>query len=306
MPLFQIDHTNRWIRVAAVVALTATGGCHPAERESMTDLQPDGPQRIVSLAPSVTEVVKDLGLGHRLVGVTRYCNVSSSMRDAVDVGGYLDVNLEGLVGLRPDLVIVIQDHGALRDRLGSLGLNTLQVDQGSMGGILQSVVDIADACGVPERGASLVADLEARLHRVALVTSGLDPPTTLVVVGRDLGTGAVTNVWVAGRSTFYNDVLQLAGGLNAMGPSAVAYPEVSREGLLHLDPDVILDLLADLGDRRIDVETARADWRFLGSMRAVKEGRLIAVEEPSAVVPGPGVVDLVERVARLLHPEAEW
>lgn len=286
--------------------MTLTMGCRPAARTPTPDERSISPLRIVSLAPSVTEVLLELGLGDRLVGVTRYCDVSSTVSDVTDVGGYLDVNLEALVGLRPDLVIVIQDHGALRERLESLELRTLRVDQGSLEGILHSVIEIADGCGVPDRGAQLVRDLEERLDRVAAVTAGLDPPSTLVVVGRDLNAGSLTNVWVAGRSTFYNDVLQLAGGFNAMGPSAVAYPEVSREGLLHLDPDVILDLLADLGERDVDVEAALADWRFLGSLRAVREGRLFAVEERYAVVPGPGVVALVEQVAQLLHPEAGW
>ena len=210
------------------------------------------------------------------------------------------------MGLRPDLVIMIQDHGALRRRIDELGLTTLLVDQGSLEGILRSVTEIAEECRVTDRGTRLVKDLENRLERVAETTRGLDAPNTLVVVGRDVGIGSMTSVWVAGRSTFYDDVLRLAGGRNAAAPSAVAYPEVSREGLLHLDPDVILDLVADLGDRHVDVEKALADWRTLESLRAVRTGQVIPVEARYAVVPGPGVVDLVERVAHLLHPEARW
>jgi iron complex transport system substrate-binding protein len=261
------------------------------------------PTRIVSLAPSVTDVLAALDLGDRLVGTTRYCEPPESAREVLELGGYLDVNLEAVVGLRPDLVIVIQDQTALRARLDSLGLATLQVDQGSLDGILRSVLEISEACGVRDRGFRVIDTMEARLERVAAMTAGLPPPTALVVVGREAGTGSVTSVWVAGKATFYDDVLRLAGATNAAAPSAVAYPELSREGLLHLDPDVILDLLPNLGDRGVGVDQALADWQSLGSLRAVHTGRLIALDESWVAIPGPRVVDLVERVAGLLHPE---
>ncbi len=307
MPLIVDDHRARWARSFPAILLLVVVGCRPAGTDrSPTPPRSGEPHRIVSLAPSVTEVLFELGVGDRLVGVTRYCSLPEGRGEVAAVGGYLDVNLEAIVALRPDLVIVIQDHAALRARLDDLGLTTLLVDQGSLAGILRSVIEISEACGVRDRGVHTVDDMEGRLQRVAETTNGLDPPNTLVVVGREVGGGSLTSVWIAGRSTFYDDVLRLAGGRNAAAPSAVAYPELSREGLLYLDPDVILDLLADLGDRRVDVEAALADWQSLQALRAVRTHRVVAVEDRFAVVPGPGVVDLVEKVARLLHPGAGW
>jgi iron complex transport system substrate-binding protein len=88
-----------------------------------------------------------------------------------------------------------------------------------------------------------------------------------------------------------------------MESTMVAYPEVSREGLLHLDPDVVFDLLPDLEDRHIKPEVALADWQGQLGLRALREGRIHPVEEPWVVVPGPRIADLVELFARLLHPE---
>jgi iron complex transport system substrate-binding protein len=124
------------------------------------------------------------------------------------------------------------------------------------------------------------------------------------VVGREAGSGALATVWVAGTETFYDDVIRLAGGINAAAPSLVAYPEVSREGLLHIDPDVIVDLLADLDERGVAGEAAAADWQEFSTLRAVRNSRVHLLEHELTVVPGPRVAELVEKVAQVLHPEA--
>jgi iron complex transport system substrate-binding protein len=258
----------------------------------------------VSLAPSVTEVLYELGLGGRIVGATRYCRIPAEAGVVPRVGGYLDINYESILLLEPDLVILIQDHGEAVVKLREFGIDTIQVDQHDIRGILGSIEQIATRCNAPELGQRLTARMRGSLARVAECTVQLSRPRTLVVVGRDAGTGSLRSVWVAGRTTFYDDVLRLAGGVNAAPPSIAAYPELSREGLLHLDPEVIIDLLADLSKRGLDAETALADWTGLSVLRAVKTGRLHLLDHEYAVIPGPRVVDLVESFARILHPEA--
>jgi iron complex transport system substrate-binding protein len=296
----------RWTRaVATFGALAMAFACRPAPEPVKREATAEPPMRIVSLAPSVTEVLFALDLGDRVVGVTRYCDNPPEARRLPRVGGYLDLSYEAVLGLDPDLVIGIQDHREAFERLTQLGVATLRVDQHDVEGILASIERIAGACGVPERGRRLVAGIEDRLALVADRTRGLPRPRALVVVGRDAGTGELRSVWVAGRSTFYDDVLRLAGGVNAAGPSAAAYPELSREGLLHIDPDIIVDLLADLEQRDLDAETALADWSGLSILRAVRSRRLHVLEHEYAVIPGPRVAELVESFARLLHPEVD-
>jgi iron complex transport system substrate-binding protein len=123
-------------------------------------------------------------------------------------------------------------------------------------------------------------------------------------VEREVGTGRVGSVWVAGPETFYDDIVRLAGGVNAFQGGGAVYPEVSREGLLHLDPDVILDVVADIEARALDRSRLAADWRAHPELRAVREGRVHLLTEGYEVIPGPRVTRTVEEVARLLHPEA--
>jgi iron complex transport system substrate-binding protein len=133
----------------------------------------------------------------------------------------------------------------------------------------------------------------------------LPQPRVLVVVGREPGSGEVSSVWAAGPSTFYNDVIELAGGHNVCRRRIPAYPELSREGLIHLDPDVIVDLVPELDRRAVSATAARADWNGLGELRAVQAGRVHVLDHEFVEIPGPRIADTVVAMARLLHPELE-
>lgn len=255
------------------------------------------------MAPSLTETLLALELGERVVGVTRYC---PDVEGAISVGGYFDPSYEAILSLEPDLVIVMQSHEELHRRLRDLGLDTLRVDQHDVEGIMASVDAIAVRCGVGERGRHLVDLLQAALGEVSIAVKGLDRPRTLVVVGREPGGGRVGTLWAAADDTFYDDVIRLAGGVNAVPRTAIRYPELSREGLIAVDADVILDVVADGGVRKISVEDAAAEWLEFGDLRAVQSGRVHVLMDDFVVIPGPRVIDTVRAFAEYLHPELQW
>jgi iron complex transport system substrate-binding protein len=128
----------------------------------------------------------------------------------------------------------------------------------------------------------------------------------VVVVGHQAGEGAVRSVWAAGPDTFYEGVLEIAGGVNAVDGGVARYPELSREGLASLDPDVVLDVIAGLEERNLDPDQVRAEWMHLSELRAAREGRVYVLAGDQMVVPGPRLPEMVEAVARALHPEIEW
>ena len=290
--------------VIIFVGALAAAGCGGVPDRSSADLGP--PQRIVSLAPSLTETLFALGLGNRVVGVTRFCAHPPEARERPHVGGYLDPNYEAIVALQPDLVVLIPSSAETERRLESLGIAVLRVDQHDVAGVLQSITVLAAACGVPGRGAQLRASIEDRLTSVAELVAGVPRPRTVVVVGHDVGGGVVRSVWAAGPDTFYDDVLALAGGVNAVAGGISRYPELSREGLAVLDPDVVLDVIAGVEERGIDLDEIRAGWRELVELRVVREARVSILEGDVMVVPGPRLPEMVETIARALHPEIEW
>jgi len=290
--------------LAGAIFIVGCGGAVDGVGPAVDDDQ--APQRIVSLAPSLTETLFALGLGDRVVGVTRFCAYPPEVRPVPKVGGHLDPNFEAIVALEPDLVVAIPSSHESRLRLESLGIRVLEVDQHDVESVLESLSAVAEACGVPERGAALRVELESRLAKVVSAVAAVPRPRAVVVVGHQVGEGAVRSVWAAGRDTFYDGVLQIAGGVNAVDGGLARYPELSREGLSALDPDVVLDVIAGVEDRDLDLEAVRQGWMRLTELRAVREYRVNVLEGDQMVVPGPRLPEMVEAVAQALHPELEW
>ncbi len=264
------------------------------------------PQRIVSLAPSLTETLFALGAGDRVVGVTRYCAFPPEVRDLPVIGGHLDPNFEAIVSLEPDLVVLIPSGEANARRLEALGVPVLQIDQHDVNSVLESISVIAAACGVDDAGGRLRTDVERRLAAVSTVVEGAPRPRTAVVVGHDIGGGVVRSVWVAGPDTFYNGVLEIAGGVNAVEGGVARYPEISREGLAVLDPDVVLDVVAGVEERSPEIDEIIEGWRRLTELRAVRQDRVRVLEGDLMVVPGPRLPEMVLEIAMSLHPELDW
>ncbi|MDH3842163.1 MAG: helical backbone metal receptor, partial [Chromatiales bacterium] len=280
------------LRQSSVLALLAgavlTGGCG-----GVADVVPPGgdsdpvPQRIVSLAPSLTETLFALGLGDRVVGVTRFCAYPPEVLELPRVGGHLDPNFEAIVSLEPDLVVAIPSSRESGLRLESLGISVLEVDQHDVESVLESVSAVATKCGVSDRGAILREELEERLARVKAVVAEAPRPRAVVVVGHQTGGDSVRTVWAAGRDTFYDGVVQIAGGVNAIEEGLARYPELSREGLASLDADVVLDVIAGLEARNLDPDVVHAGWMQLSELRAVREHRVHVLAGDQMVVPGP-------------------
>jgi iron complex transport system substrate-binding protein len=264
------------------------------------------PRRIVSLAPSLTETLFALGLGDRVVGVTRFCAYPPEVLELPRVGGHLDPNFEAIVSLEPDLVVAIPSSHESGRRLKSLGIRVLEVDQHDVRAVLDSVSAVAEACGVADRGKALRAQMGRRLDRVAAGVADARRPRAIVVVGHQTLDESVRSVWAAGRDTFYDGVVEIAGGVNAIEGSLARYPELSREGLASLDAEVILDVIAGLEARNLETEEIHAGWMQLSELRAVREHRVHVLAGDQMVVPGPRLPELVEAVARALHPDIEW
>jgi len=201
---------------------------------------------------------------------------------------------------------VIPSSSESGKRLESLGIRVLEVDQHDVQAVLESVEIVAEACGVPERGANLRAEIDRRLATIRNVVEPAARPRAVVVVGHQVGDDVVRSVWAAGNDTFYDGVLRIAGGENAVTGGLARYPELSREGLASLDPDVVIDVIAGLEDRHLDLEEVRTRWMRLTELRAVREQRISVLAGDQMVVPGPRLPEMVEAVARALHPDLEW
>jgi iron complex transport system substrate-binding protein len=261
------------------------------------------PQRIVSLSPSVTEILYALKLGDKIVGVTRYCQYPPEAKEKPQVGGLLDPGLEAILALKPDLVILVPDQKEFETSLSQLNLHCLEVPQYSLREILDSMVKIGEVCGAERNARRLVASIEAKMDAIRQRISGLPPTRALISVGRDFGSGSLGQVYIGGPGTFYDELLRLAGGVNAYREGIVKYPAVSAEGILRMNPEAILEIAPGVVPGSSESVAIVRDWQAVPRVSAVKEGRVYVFGEDYMTIPGPRVGLILERLAGALHPE---
>lgn len=258
-------------------------------------------QRLVSLAPSITESLFALGLGDRVVGVTNFCDYPPEALDVPKIGGYYDLNLEAVLGLGPDLVVCLPEHAAQLEHLDDLGLSHLTVDHRHVETILESLLTLGQTCGVEDRAEEMVQGLRQRIQAVQAGAAGQKPPRVLVCVGRNMGSATIDEVYVAGPNGFYDEMISLAGGVNAYQGDQ-PYPMMTAEGLLRTQPDLIFDMVADLEEQGLTEEDVLQQWQSLSDLKAVQQGRVVLFTEDFVVIPGPRFVQILEKMARALAP----
>ena len=274
----------------------------PGHRES----EPISCGRIVSMAPSITETLFALGLGADIVGVSRYCNYPPEAKRKTDIGGFFDPNYEAIIALSPSVVMVLPSHADQMAELLQLDLRLLEVNQTKLGDIQRSVSQLGEVCGVEKAAATLEAALSDVETRITRQVTGLPRPGVLIVVDREMGTGTIREVFVAGKNTFYDDLVRQAGGLNVYAGKLVEYPTLSAEGIVRVNPQVIVEIVPQLAQTDLSKEVVARDWDSLPELNAVRDRRIFIFTESYVAVPGPRYVLLLEQLARVIHPEVDW
>jgi iron complex transport system substrate-binding protein len=251
------------------------------------------PARIVSLAPSVTEALFAVGCGGKVVGVTDFCSHPPEVAELPRVGGFLDPNYEQLLLLEPDLVVLMHEHTGVKRFLKQNGIAYRQVDNRSVTSIAEGIRAVGSACGADRRADSLAASLMAAVQ-VAAGATGARPGVLLCVGRQDLGAGSIVQVFVAGGGSFYHELIGAAGGRNVLGDSSGAYPMVSVEAIMRMNPDIIIDVVPSLGSSTVD-EVA-ADWDRLADVAAVSSDMVFCLTGSHVSIPGPRLTLLLSEL----------
>ena len=267
---------------------------------------PDTCRRIVSMAPNITEVLFSLGLGDRVVGVTSFCDYPPEALTLPKVGGYYNPHYEAIVQLRPDLIILLESQGEQKAYLEALGFSILMVDNQTVSAILESIVSIGTACGRVEKARERVAELQQSIDRIKHKTKNLPRPRVMVSVGRTLGTGSLEEVYVAGSAGFYDELLSLAGGDNVYTGKGAKFPLLTAEGILSLNPDIIIDMVPEMESRGLLESDILREWDIVSQINAVKHKRVYLLSQDFVVIPGPRFILIVQAMAKVIHPEVDW
>lgn len=260
------------------------------------------PARIVSTSPSITETLFALDLGSRVVGVSTYCRFPRAVLSLPKIGTYSKPDPEKIALLRPDLVIIHNSAANLADRLTALGIRHVSIKIGALDQVYSMISDIGVATEVAERAAGLNGKVREGLARIRLQNSAGSEPTVLIVVGRN--PGLLTNLIATGPKTYLGELLEIAGGRNVLTDTAIAYPRISLETVVRLNPDVILDasMMGEAHASAAGLESRLRDpWMSRVELSAVKHARVFGLVSETLVTPGPRVVEAAELIRERIH-----
>ncbi len=255
---------------------------------------PADPRRVVAFAPSIAEIVFAIGGGHRLVGATVYSNHPAAARKLPRVGTYVNLDLERIVALRPDLCIATKDGNprAVIDRLTAMNIPVYVTDPRDLQSITRTVADLGSILNVSDQAAAVVADIRRRVAAVQRQVAGVAArPGVFFQIG-------VKPIISVGSDTFIHELIVLAGGRNlAAGPTP--YPRFSLEQVIGLSPEVIIITSME---RQAVFEQVKRSWNRWPNLPAAQHNRIHVVNSDIFDRPSPRLVDGLEALAALLHP----
>jgi iron complex transport system substrate-binding protein len=258
------------------------------------------PQRIISVSPNLTEILYGLGVFDRVVGVTDYCTYPPEAKSRERIGGYSTPNLERIVRLHPDLVVLTQSQAPiLAYNLKQLGIRSLVTPSQSVSDVFTAINQVGAAVGKPREAQVLIASTRATLEKVRNRTSGRARPAVVLAVDRS--PGSLRDLYVATQGSYLADLVEIAGGHVVAPATGSGYSKISKETLVALNVDIVLELKP--GSLARDVERARSDWQELPALKAVRNSRVYELTDDFIPHNSQLIARTVVLLAHILHPE---
>ena len=286
-----------WITIALAVAIIVLS---VSVRDLDYSNDAKGIERIVSLAPSNTEILFALGLGDKVVGVTSYCNYPSDAIKKDKIGGYSTVDIEKVVSLKPDLVLAAYGNGEETvERLKKLGLNVVVVSskpEKSIEDTLDEIRYVGKITGRDKDAESLCEEMKKRIKEITDKTKNADKVRVAHICWHE-------PLYVAGSETLQSDLIEKAGGENVFS-DVEGWHLVGIEDLIIKNPDVIIVSSGTGmgGEKNVTYDYILKENR-LKDINAVRNDRVYLIDADTVSRSGPRIVDALEEVARVLHPE---
>ncbi|MBI5188057.1 MAG: cobalamin-binding protein [Nitrospirae bacterium] len=270
----------------------------------LTAVYAEPPDRILSLAPSTTEILFAMGLGDRIVGVTNFCDYPGEAKKKPKIGGMSNPSLEAVILLKPDIVIMTTDGNPkeFEERLRSLKIKTYVFKARRLSELPQGIRDMGLALGVKERAETLAKEIEDAINKFKVRGQESAPPhPPLSKGGQRGGKKVLFIIWpepliVAGPGTAIDDAITLLDGENIASKAKVPYPKYSIEEIIHQAPDVIF-----IGKGHIDMKKVSSGLlKRIAVVPAVKNGAVFYISD-SLYRLGPRVIEGIEEMAKYLQ-----
>jgi len=256
------------------------------------------PERIISLAPSNTEILFALGLGDKIVGVTTYCDYPPQAVEKPKIGGFSTPDIEKILALEPDLVVAANFHkDTVIPELERRGLNVVLVDPGNIDEAIDSILLVGEKTGTSKEAQRLTSEIRARIKAVTDKVASLSEnqkPRTLYITWHD-------PLWTLGDGTITNELIELAGGVNIFA-NVSGNSQTDLETVLARNPQVILASTGHGTAEDSPFAWASTEER-LSQTDARTNGRVYEVDANLVTRPGPRIAEGLEAIAKLIHPD---
>ncbi len=258
--------------------------------------------RIISTAPNITEILFAVGLEEKIAGVTSDSTYPASAAEKKKIGNFWQPDIEAIIAAKPDLVVTLgfplyPQQQNLADRLSRFGYNNLTVfHTESLSDLFDAIEKIGIATQRQQQANALAADIKQKLERIEVLVAKKQKVRVLYVVQRN-------PLRIAGRDTFINEMIELAGGENAIGPTIQKYPPISSEQLIVCNTDVIIEPTMGQENPELLENSGLQYWSRFENIPAVKNKRIYVVADDAISQLGPRLPEGVETIARCLKPE---
>ena len=290
-----------WWLLLTILCYSAAGFAIFGARQNQTC--PDTPPptqagRIVSIAPNLTEILFELGIGEKIVGVTIDSDYPPAAAKIAKVGTFWQLNIEAVISARPDLVITLgfEQQRNLAQRLKRIGYNCLTVNIEKINGLFDAIEKIGEATGTQSEANLLVSHIKKKLDKLCASVGRDDRVRVLYVIQRQ-------PLRVAGRDTFINEMIKSAGGENAIGTTIHKYPPIGAEQVYACRADVIIEPAMGQKDPTAQQNSAFEYWSRFKNVPAVANKRIYVINGDTVSRLGPRLYQGVETIARCLRPE---
>jgi len=259
---------------------------------------PEKPVRIVSLAPNITEILFELGLDEIIIAVSSDSDYPPQTESKQKTGTFWQPNTEAIIAAKPDLIITerFERQNAVAETLNKLGYPVLALKIEKIPELFTAIEQIGCSAGCDQQAERLVETINLRLNQLKEKFHSVNKVRVLWVVQTE-------PLRIVGRDTFVNDLIEIAGGENAIGPTIQYYPPVSSEEIIACGAEVIIHSAMDSSDLSRQQKDAEAFWAKIPNLPAVKNKRIHVIKADTALRLGPRLPQGVEIIAGLLHPQ---
>lgn len=276
-----------YIRLTAILLAVLSASIVHAE---------DACRRIVSLAPSISSVLEELGLGQKIVGVTSYDGLLKDSSEVKAVGGYIDPDIETIYRLKPTIIFTPEEGRGTSEQLRGLDLAVVSLDHRSVAGIRRSIAVVGERCGASASADSVIKRLDAEAEKLQRATKSTK--RVLIALGANNATDDLSKIYISGNDGYYSSLLSIVGGVNVQQGKTYPLASVTVEGLRALAPEAVIELFPRPLSQSIKSERVKV-WQ-----EALKrEVKVLIIDDESALIPGPQYIDLAKRISAFLRGE---